>query len=198
MYRHNLLLLTAFFAAGHLMAQTQAFDSLPHFLLRPYEVVQCKPLASIRLERKFLGTYRDYLTESAFKNFDTAILVEIIQNAQLMDNTNWSDQELDSAIVLHGENINFNDVINKFKPVTRKQKRELHKRVVDFNTADAHKPTSYYVQKRAHYYSRPAFNNDHTYAVIGYEYPGTGGGAKLYHRLDEKWIFVGYLTKWAY
>jgi hypothetical protein len=190
------LLCIPFFLDLH--AQTKEYKNLLSVAFGKYDHVMVYKIPTpVSFHTKNVLTLAKNFKRYYHKDVDTVLLLQIIQNAQHSDTTEWAEEELPRFLLVSSrtESISIKQAVHKLSLTDKQQLRSLKRQIRRFNLTDAY-------DRDISYFSRPVFDNSKSFAIIRWSDAhsglGGGGGLVLYQRTENDWVMLGELESWKY
>jgi len=135
-----------------------------------------------------------YINTSALEfKLDQAIISDFKLELRKQHISVWNQSDfIDRIVVKENEKIDKNRLNNFFKNLNSTQKLNLEIAVKNYNM-DVQEWRKFPLK-----ISKPIYSSSKDFAMIGFIFGNDGGQISVYNFQNEKWNFVGNLTKWAY
>ncbi len=163
----------------------QASKSMKLFVVK-------KPLNNSRIDSSDSTFYTEYLLHSSGQTVDSKTFIEIINNSQHADTSDWKDEELQGSILIKDsiELVDKNYVMKKFGTPPKTLPKLYRNALRQFNK---HIP-----DRRYYKMSRPVFDNAHHYAVVNISNNYYGGMLLMFKKESNVWKELGMIDVWRW
>ncbi|WP_075344538.1 hypothetical protein [Tenacibaculum agarivorans] len=148
---------------------------------------------NLKTDKWNINNYLYDLNENTQIFNDSTILIELISKSTTQNLTEWKVDELNEVyLTKKNQKISINAALKSIKPKSKKQQRELKRKIRQYNN-NPNKWRNWPLS-----ISRPVFSDDNKYSIISYKFGNNGGYSNLYQNLNKEWKLIGVFNRFAY